>query len=598
MNTRLFYAIFLCSILLVHPWSSVFAATTNVKPDVRASVIVVAENKRMPSTNCAGKTPEEWIKDYVGTNTIVNNQIKFYSDLTSDSKQLEKSMVRLMPYSFKVNSKKTTDETGNKPVINARICAYQDEKVIEPPPAPDLIYTENIIDEGVKRQYWDWGIFSAIVTRGNIPQTNGVYDLQRQDITADPKQSLACSDKPPEVYQKDLYDKNSGKNTFSPDPLTEIKLFWLCDLTITNDKGEKNSWCNCKETNIYIKPDTTIPYGSYTACNSAGCKNGDNLQKEVEAIDPRHRADEPSQDSGGASNAFWHGSSSAPSLFKFIADVIGSPMGTVKNQTTNNAQGDRISNFSWSFTKDWEVSSDFLNCTFFPYAKRSELPECNVNWFAQTLEDFMKGITGVDNTANGTSTGMSVDTSTGSLDGFPESVQAALQHNIPADQIGKDWKAEVAIAAYNLTSRNPEVMLLIQKYAEKYNLPEKLVAAIMGVESYANKSVSDSSAGAIGLMQVLPKTADFQTIAPTADVLRDPEKNVEAGCNILRYWLNYENGNVSKAIQNYYGSSDSSGSYYLNKVLYFWQMLDSQPEFSTTINSQPVTVTNPFTTVR
>lgn len=80
---------------------------------------------------------------------------------------------------------------------------------------------------------------------------------------------------------------------------------------------------------------------------------------------------------------------------------------------------------------------------------------------------------------------------------------------------------------------------LIQRYAEEYNLQPAFVCAIIMNESSFRKDAM-SSAGARGLMQLMPDTAEW--IAGKLDVegyhfdrMFDPESNIRFGCWYLNY---------------------------------------------------------------
>lgn len=78
----------------------------------------------------------------------------------------------------------------------------------------------------------------------------------------------------------------------------------------------------------------------------------------------------------------------------------------------------------------------------------------------------------------------------------------------------------------------------VEVYAEEYNLDRALVYAVIKVESDFNKKAL-SSAGAMGLMQLIPSTASW--IAGELgenfekDNLYDPETNIKYGCFYLNY---------------------------------------------------------------
>ena len=78
----------------------------------------------------------------------------------------------------------------------------------------------------------------------------------------------------------------------------------------------------------------------------------------------------------------------------------------------------------------------------------------------------------------------------------------------------------------------------IVSFSEKYELDKALVYAIIKAESDFDKSAVSKS-GALGLMQILPKTAKW--IADELDEnfneerMFEPKKNIEYGCFYLRY---------------------------------------------------------------
>src|SRR5438045_3138267 len=87
---------------------------------------------------------------------------------------------------------------------------------------------------------------------------------------------------------------------------------------------------------------------------------------------------------------------------------------------------------------------------------------------------------------------------------------------------------------------------LIYSEAKKNNLPPELVAAVAHTESKF-KPTARSGAGAIGLMQLVPKTGRWLG----ATNLTDPTQNVMAGAKYLRYLTDRFNGDQQKAIAAY-----------------------------------------------
>lgn len=87
---------------------------------------------------------------------------------------------------------------------------------------------------------------------------------------------------------------------------------------------------------------------------------------------------------------------------------------------------------------------------------------------------------------------------------------------------------------------------IISNAATTYNVPEKLISAVMKQESNFNASAV-SSAGATGLMQLMPSTAKYLGATNASD----PEQNVMAGAKYLRQMLDKFDDNVSLALAAY-----------------------------------------------
>jgi hypothetical protein len=86
----------------------------------------------------------------------------------------------------------------------------------------------------------------------------------------------------------------------------------------------------------------------------------------------------------------------------------------------------------------------------------------------------------------------------------------------------------------------------VQKAAAKYNLPPELIAAVIRAESNF-KVGAVSSAGAQGLMQLMPATAKELGVKNPFDI----EQNIEGGTKYLRKMLDRFGGSVHKALAAY-----------------------------------------------
>lgn len=108
--------------------------------------------------------------------------------------------------------------------------------------------------------------------------------------------------------------------------------------------------------------------------------------------------------------------------------------------------------------------------------------------------------------------------------------------------------------SYGSYSGDADVDSAINEMAEKYNLDPALLAAMAEQESGFNQS-AQSEAGAMGIMQLMPGTAEGLGVDPS-----DLRGNLEGGAKYLRQMLDKYDGDVEKALAAYNagpGSLDS-----------------------------------------
>ncbi len=118
--------------------------------------------------------------------------------------------------------------------------------------------------------------------------------------------------------------------------------------------------------------------------------------------------------------------------------------------------------------------------------------------------------------------------------------------------------------------RSERVAILQDVYCETHRpgearLPPGLVMALIDVESRFDRWAV-SSAGAVGLMQVMPFWPE--QLGMRRYELTHIGPNVRMGCAILRYYLKQEHHDYRKALAHYNGSAGRSG--YSDAVLERW----------------------------
>ncbi len=106
-----------------------------------------------------------------------------------------------------------------------------------------------------------------------------------------------------------------------------------------------------------------------------------------------------------------------------------------------------------------------------------------------------------------------------------------------------------------------ELLRHVHYEASRVELPPELVLAVIQVESNFDR-YAISEAGARGLMQIMPFWLD--EIGRPGDNLFHPRTNLRFGCTILRYYLDKEKGDMTRALARYNGSAGSAR--YPNKV--------------------------------
>ena len=110
-----------------------------------------------------------------------------------------------------------------------------------------------------------------------------------------------------------------------------------------------------------------------------------------------------------------------------------------------------------------------------------------------------------------------------------------------------------SIFLHNYLSRPaPEIRMIITEYAHKYRVQRHLVEAVMHAESkFDQKAVSH--VGAVGMMQLMPKTAEWiaqEGELPYTD-LKEPRQNIMLGTWYIDYLLKKYHNNEVLALAAY-----------------------------------------------
>jgi soluble lytic murein transglycosylase-like protein len=126
----------------------------------------------------------------------------------------------------------------------------------------------------------------------------------------------------------------------------------------------------------------------------------------------------------------------------------------------------------------------------------------------------------------------------------------SFQHRFDAEV----WLVDMAsrVARYLPHERERlEFLRMVHGEATRAQLSPELVLAVIDVESKFDR-YAISSAGALGLMQIMPFWLD--EIGKPEDNLFNMRTNLRFGCTILKHYLTREKGNVVNALARYNGS--------------------------------------------
>jgi len=165
---------------------------------------------------------------------------------------------------------------------------------------------------------------------------------------------------------------------------------------------------------------------------------------------------------------------------------------------------------------------------------------------------------------------------------FPSGTQSDITSS-PLIKSQRPYKADLISRlghnSYTVYHSNKEMVYIdiIDDAAEQYNVDPALIKAIILAESrYDHMAVSKR--GAVGLMQLMPSTAD----ALGFEDIYDPVHNINAGVKYIKQLLELYNGDIKLALAAYNAGSNIVKKYngippykatksYIKKVFeYYW----------------------------
>jgi len=124
--------------------------------------------------------------------------------------------------------------------------------------------------------------------------------------------------------------------------------------------------------------------------------------------------------------------------------------------------------------------------------------------------------------------------------------QLAAREDPPRKEVER-LAEQYRAAGYPVT---PKLANQIGAAAAEFAIDPAVAFGLVRVESSFRNSAT-SSVGAVGLTQLMPKTAAWMEPGITRSELRDPETNLRIGFKYLRYLLDKYNGDENLALTAY-----------------------------------------------
>lgn len=129
------------------------------------------------------------------------------------------------------------------------------------------------------------------------------------------------------------------------------------------------------------------------------------------------------------------------------------------------------------------------------------------------------------------------------------------KHNAPATNLASRPKKNTGSITYSPKNKG-KYTPIIRAAAEKHQLDPNLLHAVIQAES-AYDAAAISSAGAVGLMQLMPATAKRYGVTNR----KDPVQNVNGGAQYLKFLLKLFDSNLKLAVAAYNAGENAVKKY-------------------------------------
>ena len=128
-------------------------------------------------------------------------------------------------------------------------------------------------------------------------------------------------------------------------------------------------------------------------------------------------------------------------------------------------------------------------------------------------------------------------------------------------QIAYSWKGWAEVTYYKSYKKNKILFSPhVDEASARHGIDAKLIHAVIQTESYYNPVIK-SKAGAVGLMQLMPATAERFGVSNR----KDPAQNINAGTRYLKILLKMFNNDLTLALAAY-NSGEGTVKRYGNKI--------------------------------